>query len=135
MKVGTSISRCVRDIYEGTVDIRDVLVIVARTNFDPENDAQWTSIWEGYSGGGVAGRGWSAPEWSSIPAADEQKVRDICIKLKRMGRLHQPRQFGAHPPRLTHYWYDVILSESVVDTNPAAKAAWETYKTVAGLSQ
>lgn len=38
MKVGTSLSRCVRDIYEDVVDIDDVLVIVARTDFDPEND-------------------------------------------------------------------------------------------------
>jgi len=41
MKVGSSLSRCVRDIYEGTVGIDDVLVIVARTDFDPENDTQW----------------------------------------------------------------------------------------------
>lgn len=134
MKVGSSLSRCVRDIYEGIVDINDVLVIVARTDFDPENDKHWTNIWEGYAGGNGAGSLYSQPEWCSIPVEDEQIVRDICIKLKRWGKLHQPRQYGAHPPRLHHYWYDVVLSDDVVQSNPAAKKAWDNYKMIAGLS-
>ena len=135
MKVGSSLSRCVRDIYEGTVDIYDVLVIVARTDFDPENDAHWKAIWRGYSGGGnKLGNMHSAPEWASIPAGDEQAVRNICVQLKRIGKLHQPRQFGARPQRLQHYWYDVVLSDDVVDSNPAAKKAWDNYKMIAGLS-
>lgn len=134
MKVGSSLSRCVRDIYEGTVDIYDVLVIVARTDFDPEEDKHWDSIWQGYAGGGAAKGMWSAPEWSSIPAEDESKVRDICVQLKKMGKLHQPRQYGAHPQRLNHYWYDVVLSDDVVQSNPAAKKAWDNYKMIAGLS-
>lgn len=134
MKVGSSLSRCVRDIYNGTVDIYDVLVVISRTDFDPEDDDQWRNIWEGYAGGDGIGSLHSQPEWYSIPAEDEQKVRDICIDLKRMGKLHQPRQYGAHPSRLQHYWYDVILSNDVVDSNPAAKKAWENYKMIAGLS-
>lgn len=134
MRIGSSLSRCVRDIYEGKVNIYDVLVIVARTDFDPDNDAQWSSIWRGYAGGNGRGGLYSAPEWSSIPAEDEQAVRDICIDLKRSGKLHQPRQFGAHPQRLEHYWYDAILSDDVVDSNPAAKKAWDNYKMIAGLS-
>ena len=134
MKIGSSLSRCVKDIYEGIVDIDNVLVIVARTDFDPENDAHWTSIWKGYAGGNSKGSLYSQPEWSSIPVEDEQKVRDICVKLKRWGKLHQPRQYGAHPQRLAHYWYDAILTEDVVDSNPAAKKAWDNYKMIAGLS-
>jgi hypothetical protein len=134
MKVGSSLSRCVRDIYQGTVDINDVLVIVARTDFDPEDDKHWANIWRGYAGGNSVGSLYSNPEWSDIPAEDEQTVRDICVKLKKYGKLHQPRQFGAHPPRLHHYWYDVILSNDVVDSNPAAKKAWDNYKVIAGLS-
>lgn len=134
MQIGTSLSRCVRDIYEGTVDIFDVLVIVARTDFDPEDDKQWKSIWHGYSGGGKLGSMSSAPEWDSIPEEDEHKVRDICVELKNLGKLHQPRQYGAYPQRMEHYWYDVILTNDVVDSNPAAKKAWANYKTIAGLS-
>jgi hypothetical protein len=133
MKVGTSLSRCVRDIFNGTVNINDVMVIVARTDFDPENDRQWSSIWQGYAGDGSVSV-WSHPEWHGYND-HEQAFRDICIKLKKSGKLHQPRQFGAHPQRLQHYWYDVILSDDVVQNNPAAKSAWEAYKLVAGLSQ
>ena len=121
MKVGTSLSRCVKDIYEGVVGIDNVLVIVARTDFDPENNAHWTSLWQGYAGGNGLGSMYSNPEWSSIPAEDEQKIRDICISLKNKGKLHQPRQYGAHPQRLAHYWYDVILTDDVIQNNPAAK--------------
>ena len=134
MRVGTSLSRCVRDIYEGTVDIYDVLVIVARTDFDPEDDAHWKQIWDGYAGGMGGGSLYSQPEWSNIPAEHEQAVRDICVKLKKQGKLHQPRQYGAHPKRLQHYWYDVVLSDDVVQSNPAAKKAWNNYKMIAGLS-
>ena len=134
MRVGSSLSRCVRDIYEGTVDIYDVLVIVARTDFDPEDDAHWKQIWDGYAGGNGGGSLYSQPEWSNIPAEHEQAVRDICVKLKKQGKLHQPRQYGAHPPRLNHYWYDVVLSDDVVQSNPAAKKAWNNYKMIAGLS-
>lgn len=134
MKIGTSLSRCVRDIYEDTVHINDVLVVIARTDFDPSNDKQWTGIWEGYAGGNAVGREWSNPEWSSIPAEDEQAVRDICIQLKKTGRLHQPRQYGAHPPRMNHYWYDVMLTPENLETNVAAKKAWENYKLLAELT-
>ena len=134
MKIGSSLSRCVRDIYEGTVDIYNVLVVIARTDFDPEDDKQWRNLWEGYGGGNSLGSYHSQPEWSSIPAEDEQEIRDICISLKKLGKLHQPRQYGSHPSRLDHYWYEVVLSNDVVDSNPAAKKAWENYKMIAGLS-
>ena len=111
-----------------------MLVIVARTDFDPEDDKHWNAIWNGYAGGDKLGNMYSQPEWAGIPAEDEQVVRDVCIDLKKMGKLHQPRQYGAHPQRLHHYWYDVILSNDVVDSNPAAKKAWDNYKMIAGLS-
>lgn len=136
MKVGTSLSRCVRDIYKGTVDIYDVLVIIARTDFDPEDDVQWKSIWKAYAGGNsFSYHGRSAPEWASIPQESEQTVRDICISLKQQGKLHQPRQYGAHPQRFPDYWYDVILTPENMENNPAAKKSWESYKMFAGLSQ
>lgn len=133
MKIGSSLSRCVRDIFEGRVDREDVLVIIARTDFDPEVDIQWENIWKGYAGDG-SGSIWSVPEWFGY-ADHEQEFRDICIYLKKSGKLHQPRQFGAHPARLTHHWYDVILTDDVIDSNPAAKKAWDNYKTIAGLSK
>jgi len=136
MRVGTSLSRCVRDIYQGTVDIDDVLVIVARTDFDPENDKHWESLWVGYAGGGSLQQIYyrNVPEWIDIPSEDEQTVRDICIQLKKQGKLHQPRQYGAHPRRMSEYWYELVLASDIVNSNPAAQKAWENYKLIVGLS-
>lgn len=131
MKIGLSLSRCVRDIYEGIVDINDVLIIIARTDFDPENDQQWEGIWSGYHHGGA----WSHPEWINIPDEDSKVVQNICIELKQQGKLHQPRQFGAHPRRLPYIWLDTVLPSSELETNPAAKLAWDKFQMVAGLTK
>lgn len=128
MKVGTSYSRCVRDIVEGIVDINDVMVIVARTNFDPENDNQWKNIWQGYIYGGM-----SYAEWANY-SDREQDFRAVTMDLYKQGKLHQPRQFGAHPQRFTQYWYELVLTDDVVQNNPAAEKAWNNYKLIAGLS-
>jgi hypothetical protein len=134
VKLGTSLSRCARDIYDGIVNINEVLVIVARTDVDPTDDKQWSSLWNGYGGGNSIGSMYSQPEWSSIPAEDEQKLRDIILDLYDAGKIHQPRKFGAHPVRMNQYWYDLVLTADVVDSNPAAKKAWENYKLLANLS-
>jgi len=134
MKVGCSLSRCARDIYEGKVDKKDVLVIICRTDFDPYNDVQWTSIWSGYGGGGRPNQyQFNPPEWNDIPAEDEQKLRDVILDLYDAGKIHQPRKFGAHVQRLNNHWYDVILSPEDLKNNPAAESAWEDYKIAAKL--
>lgn len=131
MKIGASYSRCIRDIVDGNVDFDDVLVIITRTDFDPENDRQWTGIWAGYGGTGQ-GSGFSHPEWYDYQGR-EQEFRDISIQLKLAGKLHQPRQFGAHPLRMNEYWYDIVLTPESFTKNPAAKKAWDNYKLIAGL--
>jgi len=134
MKIGLSYSRCVRDIVEDKVDISDVLVIITRTNFDPNNDEQWKSIWEGYGGGQTMGSPWSNPEWSNYPSEDEEEFRKITLELYNTGRMHQPRQFGAHPKRLPYIWLEAGLPNDEMDRNPAVKKAWQQFQIVAGLS-
>lgn len=135
MKIGLSYSRCVRDIVDGNVDIDDVLIVIARTDFDPSNDEQWTSIWKGY-GGGDGGRTsiWSAPEWADYTSEDEDRFRSVSIELWETGKLHQPRKFGAHPRRRPEIWLEAVLPSSELDTNPAAKTAWDKFQTIAGLT-
>ena len=128
MKIGLSLSRCMRDILEKKVDIDDVLVIVARTDVDPNNDEHWNSIWQGYLYGGL-----SNPEWAGLED-HEQEMRDILIELYEEGKLHQPRQFGAHPRRVPYYWLDTFAPEEEIAKNPAAQKAWDNYKLIAGLS-
>jgi hypothetical protein len=134
MKIGLSYSRCVRDIVDGVVDIDDVLVIIARTDFDPNNDEQWSSIWHGYGGGSGHGSIWSAPEWAGYHAEDEDKFRSVSIELWETGKFHQPRKFGAHASRRPEIWLEAVLPNIELERNPAAKAAWDKFQTVAGLT-
>ena len=135
MKIGLSYSRCVRDIVEGEVDINDVLVLITRTDFNPNVDEEWKSIWVGYGGGnGGMGSIWSRPEWGSYTAEDEQKFRDISIELYNTGKMHQPRQFGSHPRRMPYIWLEAVLPNTELNSNPALKKAWDSFQTVAGLS-
>jgi len=129
MKIGASFSRCVRDIIDGNVKIGDVLVIISRTDFDPEDDVQWSSIWSGYAGSSYNN---SMPEWQQYQGR-EQEFRDLSIQLKKTGKLHQPRQFGAYPTRMREYWYDVVLTPENITANPAAQKAWDNYKLISGL--
>ena len=135
MKVGLSFSRCLRDIVEARVLYEDVLVIIARTDFNPHDDDHWKGIWDGYRYGG----GWSHVEWADAePGKDEDEVelmyRNVARQLYDGGKLHQPRQFGAHPSRLPYYWLDTFAPEEEVAKNPTALKAWEKYKLLAGLS-
>lgn len=130
MKIGLSYSRCVRDIIDGAVDINDVLVVIARTNFDPHNDEEWENIWTGYR----TRQGWSQPEWANYPAEDEDRFRSVSIELWERGLLHQPRKFGAHSSRRAEIWLETVLPSSELELNPAAKDAWDKFQTVAGLA-
>jgi hypothetical protein len=139
MKIGLSYSRCVRDIVDGTVDISDVLIVIARTDFDPHDDEQWSGIWSGYGGGteNAYTRGMfsqSNPEWAGYSSEDEDKFRDVSIELWETGKFHQPRKFGAHPSRRGEFWLETCLPNSELERNPAAKDAWDKFQTIAGLT-
>jgi len=137
MKIGLSYSRCVRDIVDGAVDINDVLVLITRTDFDPHNDDQWRGIWIGYGGGtdNAYSSGFfshSNPEWAGYH--DEDRFRSVSIELYDSGKMHQPRKFGAHPARRPEIWLETVLPSSELESNPAAKSAWDQFQTVAGLT-
>lgn len=139
MKIGLSYSRCIRDIVDGVVDINDVLIVIARTDFDPHNDEQWRGIWEGYHGGSAGNSlrglfGGSNPEWTGTADEDEDKYRSVSIELWETGKLHQPRKFGAHPRRRPEIWLETVLPSSELKNNKAAKKAWDHFQTVAGLT-
>jgi len=134
MKIGLSYSRCIRDIVDGVVDINDVLIVIARTDFDPHNDEQWKGIWEGYGGGQQFGSPFSNPEWIDYPAEDEVKFRQVSIALWQQGKFHQPRKFGARPQRRSEFWLETCLPSSELERNPAAKIAWNKFQTIAGLT-
>jgi hypothetical protein len=132
MKIGLSYSRCILDIVEGRVDIEDVLVLITRTDFDPRDDEQWQGIWTGYCLGGASNPEWVNYDFNSKD--DEDKFRSVSIMLYEDGKMHQPRQFGAHPRRRPEIWLETVLPNSELVNNPAAKAAWDKFQTVASLT-
>lgn len=123
MKIGLSLSRCVRDIVEGRVNINDVLVLITRTNFDPYNPEQWDDIWDGYNR--------INPEWYGL---DRDAVTTVVFSLWDAGKIHQPRKFGARPSRRREYWLEAVLPGEELERNPAAKDAWDRFQVIAGLS-
>lgn len=126
MKIGLSLSRCVRDILENKVDMDDVLVVIARTDIDPHNDNHWKQILDGYLYGGL-----SHPEWAGLE--DRQKeMHDILVELYDSGKLHQPRQFKAHPQRMPYYWLECFVPPE--EMNPAQQKAWDNYKLITELA-
>lgn len=129
MRIGLSLSRCVKDIVDGIVDINDVLVIIARTNVDPRDNASWKEIWEGYACGNSFS---SYPEWEGY--TDEMQFRQVCINLWESGKLHQPRQYGGNPARRPEIWLETVLPSCELKNNPAAQKAWDTFQTIAGLT-
>jgi len=137
MKIGLSYSRCIRDIVDGKVDIADVLVLITRTDFDPHDDQQWSDIWIGYGGGTDNGYttgffSTSNPEWAGYH--NEDQFRSVSIELWDTGKLHQPRKFGVNPVRRPEIWLESVLPSSELESNPAAKMAWDQFQTVAGLT-
>ena len=131
MKIGLSYSRCVLDIVEGRVNINDVLVLITRTDFDPQDDEQWSGIWSGYCHGGMSNPEWGHYDFNS--KEDEDKFRSVSTMLYNDGKIHQPRKFGAHPSRRPEIWLETVLPDSELEKNPAAKIAWDKFQTVAGL--
>jgi hypothetical protein len=123
MKIGLSLSRCVRDIVEGRVDINDVLILITRTDFDPTVPEQWDSIWDGYTS--------MNPEWYDL---EHDAVYAVVMKLWNTGRIHQPRKFGYNPPRRQEFWLETVLPDSELASRPAVKEAWDQFQILAGLT-
>ena len=123
MKIGLSLSRCVRGIVEGHVDINDVLILITRTDFDPTVQEQWDDIWDGYTS--------ITPEWHGLQKED---VRGVIMTLWQAGKIHQPRQFGAQPIRRREIWLETVLPDSELESRPAVKEAWDNFQVLAGLT-
>ena len=128
MKLGLSLSRCIRDIYNDKVKEHEVAVIIARTNFNPHKDSEWSHVWYGYTAGGF-----SKPPWRDL-IDHHDDVRRLIARLYDNGLIHQPRQFvKGFPPSLPYHWLDCVVPVDELEQLPAVKQAWEHYQMVANL--
>ena len=132
MKVGLSFSRCIRDIVEVRVEFDDVLVIVSRTDFDPHNDQHWDGMWNGYRYGGMSNPEWAGAEPSLSEEDASDVYRNVTKNLYDKGKLHQPRQFGSHPPRMPYYWLECIRVPE--EHTLAQQKAWDNYQLITDLA-
>lgn len=128
MKIGLSLSRCVTDIIEGVVLVKDVMLIITRTDFDPLKDEDWNQIWSGYTQGG-----WSAAEWYNHKDK-ETEFRELITDLYKGGKIHQPRQFGAWPSASKYKWLDLMVTPEDLQSNPSVAAAWEQFQVISTLA-
>lgn len=136
MKLGLSLSRCIRDIYNEKVQETDVAVIISRTDFNPHKDEEWSHVWYGYTAGGF-----SKPPWRDF-VDDHDNVRRLVARMYDNGLIHQPRQFAkglppsfppSFPPSLPYHWLDLVVANEDLEELPAVKQAWEHYQIVANL--
>ena len=123
MKIGLSLSKCVKDIAEGLVKDEDVLVLVTGTMFDFKESKQWESIWNGYAYG----------PWCGY---DHDEIYAIVEKLYHDGKLHMPRNFGGYPQptRRSDHWLETILDPEFAGMSESELDAWNQYKFITGLS-
>jgi hypothetical protein len=115
MKVGFSFGRCIRDIVNGEVDIKDVAVIIARTRMEDDNAILDVVAEYMYTPGYLLG-------------LDVDKCNEVALQLQHDGKLHQPRNFGKYPVRIReeHVWMDLVPTN--INDNETVKSAWEQYQ-------
>jgi len=120
MKIGFSFGRCVRDIVIGTVDARDVLVIICATQI--EDTSHIEPVIDAY-----------LHRSDYLEGLDRDQCLDVATQLWFSGKLHQPRNFGARPYQARNHqiWADVL--PSVVSKNTSVLEAWSTYRMLLNL--
>jgi hypothetical protein len=121
MKVGFSLGRCIRDIVMDVVDINDVVVIVAGTRF--ETQEQLVPIIQEYM---------YRPGY--LDGLDESDCQGVASVLFREGKIHQPRNFGIYRSMMQEdaVWADLLPTGG--HTDPMVQEAWQAYRSMLGLT-
>jgi hypothetical protein len=121
MLIGLSVSKCIADIMRKEINPEDVLLIIGRTHVNPE---QFDSLIIDYSLSPL-------DPWYDFDAGS---VKELLIDFYMRGKLHQPRQFGAHPRQAMQgeHWMRVMLEPNKL--SPAAQQAWNNYVLLASLT-
>lgn len=118
MKIGFSFGRCIRDIVNGSVDISDVYLIIARTLI--HDSSQIDEVIEEYL---------FRPEY--LNGLDESSCYKVARDLYHSGKIYQPRLFGYSPRIVSNeaVWMD--LAPTIMGEDQDAeqvRAAWRNYQ-------
>ena len=125
---GHSLSRCVRDIVNGHVNIDDIAIIIARTLIE-DIETEFEDLWRGYS--------CSGNHWYGL---DRDTVMKVVFELFASNLVYQPRTqqiITRYPARYGTVWtmaieYDAISSQI---ENPTVRSSWEEFLTVVSLAK
>jgi len=110
MKIGFSLSRCVLDIVEGTVEIEGVVVIKTSVAMNPLIPSHWATLWTNYTTRTM----WSSGPWRRH-LDKEKKFREVVHELYLTGRIFQPKLVvGFTPPRSKTHWGEIKLESPSV---------------------
>ena len=120
MLIGFSISKCVADIVEGTVDSKDVLGIIGRTHFNLDSLDDLITEYCTYR-----------HDWHHY---DIVTLKETVENLYNSGKIHQPRKFGAHPRAVQYGDHWVRVTPEPHELSPSAKKAYDHYLLLAGLT-
>lgn len=132
MLIGTSYSKCIKDIITGVKSEQDVLMIITKTDIkDFNSQSEFETIWSHYQ--------WANPVWSDLHSSLKEPILKLSLKMLANGKIYQPRSNGAE----TFWYYTDSMGSghwfSLVPDNwdhaPApVQKAWNTFKTVANLT-
>jgi hypothetical protein len=121
VKVGFSLGRCIRDIVNDIVDINDVVVVIAGTKF--ETQEQLVEIVDEYS-----------YRHGYLDGLDRSACQGVASVLFREGKIHQPRNFGIYRSMMPEdaIWADLFPTGGYKD--PMVQEAWQTYRGMLGIT-
>jgi hypothetical protein len=123
-KVGQSLSRCVKDIVEGRVDINDVLCVITRTSI-PTRDAIEAVIQDYEYRDGA----------TSLYGLGHEECMRVAYDLWDRGLLHQPRLTNPTFGNLIadEAWLDLVPTPKL--TNPMVVEAYQHYEMLRRLAE
>lgn len=123
MKIGFSFGRCVRDIVNGEVDIKDVMCIIARTMMAEKSHVEHVIHAYRDRHGYLAG----------LPI---DKCLEVGLELWQSGRVLEPRSNGSYAMSVPsdYIWMDLYPTVPNVETE-AVKDAWNAYRLLIQLTE
>ena len=123
MKLGFSFGRCLKDLVNGTVKLKDVMCIIARTHMITEDHVK--NVIKEYT-----------YRRDYLYGLDSAECERIGLELWKSGKILEPRANGisaSSVPR-DYIWMDLYPTEADV-TSDGVKEAWETYRLMIALTE